>query len=128
MGRIIAEKSRKHGVDIDAMVALAFTESSFNADAIGSKGEIGLYQLYKRYAIEADKYLDKYAGNVEVGARRLSIAVMICTKKGQRPATWEEIYGHYRSARCDPELGKHKARLLRRLKTALNGSKRKTNN
>jgi len=120
LGRIIAEKSRKHGVDIDAMIALAFTESSFHMDAVGKKGEVGMYQLYARYAVEAQKYLDQYSANIEIGARRLAIAIMICTEKGKKPATWEQIYGHYRSARCDPELGKVKGRLLRKLKAALN--------
>lgn len=120
IGRIIAEESRSHGVDIDAMVVLAFTESSFHMDAIGSKGEMGMYQLYARYAEEMKKRMDKYRANVEIGARRLAIAVRVCTEKGKKQSTWEEIYGHYRSSRCNEDLGDHKGKLLRRMKLSLN--------
>lgn len=127
MGRIIAEKSRDKGVDIDAMVTLAFTESSFNMDAVGLKGESGMYQLYKKYADEANKRRDKYEANVEIGARRLAIAIRVCTKRGTSPATWEEVYGHYRSSYCNPRHGEKKAKLLRRLKAALNAKRTRNN-
>ncbi len=129
IGRIIGIQSKEKGVDIDAMVTTAYTESSFHMDAVGEKGEMGMFQLYGSYLKRMLKRRDQYEANVEIGAERLALAIRVCTQDGQKETAWEEVFGHYRSGGCNPEYGKWKAKLLRRLKKALdNGSKRTENN
>lgn len=41
----IAERAGAHGVDADRLVALARCESGLDPRAVGSLGEVGLYQL-----------------------------------------------------------------------------------
>ncbi|NIQ90997.1 MAG: transglycosylase SLT domain-containing protein [Nitrospinaceae bacterium] len=108
----IVPAAKKYGVDIDAMIVTAFTESSFHADAVGEKGERGLYQIHRRPLRDWKDIRE----NADKGARLLARAIRTCSDKG---GTWEHVFGHYRSGRCDPEFGKWKARLYRRLKKEL---------
>lgn len=109
----IAAYSRKYGVDIDASAVAAFRESSFRLEAVGSQGELGLFQLHKR---RLENWQDIYE-NAEKGIKRLSQAVRVCFRKNLK--TWEHVFGHYRSGRCNAEFGTEKAKLLRKLKKAL---------
>lgn len=109
----IAAYSRKYGVDIDASAVVAYRESSFRLDVVGSKGELGLFQIHKR---KLNDWQDVYE-NSEKGIKRLSQAVRACNRK--KLNTWEHVFGHYRSGRCIPEYGIEKAKLLRKLKRAM---------
>lgn len=122
--------STAYAMDVDALVALGWTESSFHIDARGALGEIGFFQLYGAWA-EGVRTVQE---NIDRGTKRLALARDRCDPDArgyaltaaQRAAVlatvdWAAVYGHYRGGDCDPALGKYKAWLLRRLKRGLEG-------
>jgi len=114
----IVPPAKKYGVDLDAMVVTAYAESSFYPEAIGKKGEFGLYQIHPDKAKRMKRWIS-VRENADYGARLLARATKRCREKFGDEVTWEHVFGHYRSGYCNPEYGEKKARLVRNLKAAL---------
>jgi len=70
---MIKESANRYGVPFDIALAVANKESGFNPNAVGSSGEIGLYQLMPRTANDlgiSDKW--DIGQNIDGGVRYLS--------------------------------------------------------
>lgn len=70
------------GVDPKVALAVAQHESNLNPKAIGSLGEIGLYQIRPQYVAGiSKKQLANIVTNIKVGVRMLKEAKDVCGKK-----------------------------------------------
>lgn len=117
--KLIAQASDNYGVDADALVALAWHESSYRVDAVGKKGEQGLFQLHG----QLKEGVDTLEESVDRGAKRLTLADRTC--RSSAVIGWDEAFGHYRSNSCTAEYGRWTAWLLHRLKNAMDESELK---
>lgn len=79
--RLIASKAIQHNLDPNLIVAIARTESGLNPNAVGAKGEIGVFQLRPEFH---DVRNGDTEHNIEVAIKYLS---EIRTK-------WEPTYGN----------------------------------
>jgi hypothetical protein len=77
---MIEESAMRNGVDPDLAVAIATVESSLNPEAIGSKGEIGVFQL-------RPEFHPVKPGSVE---HNIEVAVIYLSTIRQK---WQGVYG-----------------------------------
>lgn len=75
---IIERKAVKYGIDPKLAVAIAMTESSLNPNAVGSLGEIGLFQLRPEFH---DVRPGDIKHNVELAMRYLSYVKNRCLRR-----------------------------------------------
>ena len=75
---LIEQTSINHGLDPDLAVAIAYTESSLNPNAIGDLGEIGLFQLRPEFH-NVEK--GNVSHNVNVAVKYLVKIKEICENK-----------------------------------------------
>lgn len=101
---LIAHTATEHGLDPAVALAVAEVESSFNVNALGSQGEVGLFQLHPRYFPNAPK---EAAQNIEVGVKHLlywkercpykaNKKYVICFNRGRRPVVNPKTTPYYR--------------------------------
>jgi len=74
IGLYLKEASSKHNIPINTLLTIAYMESSFNQDAIGSKNEKGLMQIMPLHENYSCKSLNtsNLKDNIECGCRVLS--------------------------------------------------------
>lgn len=66
----------QYGVDPALAAAVIQVESSFNIDARGSAGEIGLFQLHPKYHTQQD--LSNVLNNIHIGLKYLDTVRKMC--------------------------------------------------
>jgi soluble lytic murein transglycosylase-like protein len=76
--KIIEIKAHKYNIDAKLAVAIAKTESSLNPNAVGSLGELGLFQLRPEFHNVID---GNTKHNVEVAMKYLSYVKRKCASK-----------------------------------------------
>src|SRR5690606_32727266 len=76
--KIIERKAMKYGIDPKLAVSIAMTESSLNPNAVGSLGEIGLFQLRPEFH---DVKQGDIKHNVELAMRYLSYVKNRCLRR-----------------------------------------------
>ena len=76
--KIIERKAVKYGIDPKLAVAIAMTESNLNPNAVGSLGEIGLFQLRPEFH---DVKQGDIKHNVELAMRYLSYVKNRCLRR-----------------------------------------------
>lgn len=79
--QIIIHEAVRHGVDPRIAVAVAKVESNMNPNAIGPKGEIGLFQVRPQFSEYSASELKNVRINVLEGLRILSEAQEACAHK-----------------------------------------------
>lgn len=87
---LIVSMSPHFGIKPETAIAVAKVESSLNAEAIGSFGEVGLFQIRPEYSKYTAEELKNPAINVLEGLRILSEAKSRC--KHQEGKTWLNCY------------------------------------
>ncbi len=78
---MIAREAIKQNVSVDLALAVAKVESNYNPKAVGSHGEIGLFQIMPYHAI--GKRLNDLQTNIKVGVTILHQSLIKCADMGQ---------------------------------------------
>lgn len=87
---LIIAAATAQGIDPTVAVAVAWNESRLNPSAIGSVGEVGLFQIRPEYSKVPRLHLFNPRMNVEEGVRKLAEAKRRC--KHQRNNSWLTCY------------------------------------
>lgn len=108
----ICAESEEHDIPAALLAAIAYHESSFNSNAIGKLGEIGLYQVHGAASAGCD--LDTVAGQTACGASWLARWRDICP--GEHG--WYSALVGYASGACDTTSDRLRTRVRLRLRKA----------
>lgn len=79
-----------YGVDPDVAISVATVESNLNTNMVGSKGEIGLFQIHPKWTKYSVEQLKNTKTNIRVGIKKLKEAKNICPF--QENLTWTLCY------------------------------------
>ena len=85
----IRKEAIKQGVDPNIAVAVAKVESNFDQTKLGSKGEIGMFQIMPYHAKGEDLW--NISLNIRIGVALLKNASYICQDMGQ---AWVVCYNN----------------------------------
>lgn len=88
--QLIIMYSLKMGLDPQTALAVAKVESNFKPAAIGSVGEIGLFQIRPEYSRYSKQQLKNPHYNIQEGIRMLKFAKANCIHKKNK--TWIVCY------------------------------------
>lgn len=117
----VQDASEEFNVDYDLIMAIIEVESSFNPNAIGGQGEIGLMQLLPR--VHGDVSSD-VRDNIRAGVEYLSYVRTVCSDRA--PHSWFVFYnwGPFRRLKAPKQTQYYKkvtAALNRRRATLVAG-------
>ncbi len=100
---VIADEAVRAGFSKDVLLAVAAIESNYNPRAVGSKGEIGLFQLMpdklpKQYTTRttirlAIKELKKWQHQCPV---KEDLTFVICYNQGYRKPKYPKLHPYYK--------------------------------
>lgn len=114
---IITFYANMYNVDPIVAISVAEQESQFNTNAVGSAGEIGLYQVKPQYVKDYTReQLFIPEVNIKVGIQKLAEAKKTCIHK--HDITWVTCYNLGRTAARrikHPELFPYVVNLNRRI-------------
>ena len=103
--QLIITYSLNFGIDPSISLAIAKTESNMNPNAIGSLGEVGLFQVRPEFSKYTEKQLTNPATNIKEGLRILKNAQHGCNH--QKDNTWVVCFNtgiHYAKRIKHPTL------------------------
>lgn len=86
----IDKAAQRHNVNKNLLAAILYKESSFNPDAIGSKGEIGLGQFLPIAAEDIGRDISELIGNPEIQIDS-SAALIALNLKRTGGDTWTTV-------------------------------------
>lgn len=88
--QLIIAYSLQSGLDPQTALAIAKVESNFKPAAVGSIGEIGLFQVRPKYSKYTKEQLKNPHYNIQEGIRMLKFAKKHCSHKQNK--TWVVCY------------------------------------
>ena len=88
--QLIVAYSLQMGIDPNISLAVVQVESKFNSKAVGSLGEVGLFQVRPEYSIYTKQELFNPKNNIREGLRILNEARLDCKHKKEN--TWLVCY------------------------------------
>lgn len=103
----IRETAKRYGVDVEIINKIVFCESSFNIEAIGSQGEIGLAQFKKSTFVELAKKanFDYFMDDIYNPKKQIELLVWaIKNGYGNYWTCFRKIAVDCSSVKCEPWL------------------------
>ena len=108
----ICAEAEEHDISAELLASMAFHESSFSTEAIGTRGEVGLMQVHGAAAAGCE--LESVRGQVACGAAWLARWRDLCPKgRG-----WYGPLVGYASGACSTDSERLRGRIMLRLRKA----------
>jgi len=104
---LITQEALKQGLDPKVAVAIATIESSLNPNAVGPKGEIGLFQIRPKFSPVPRIALFNPKTNIKVGIKKIievrdrcfaqaNLTYVICFNNGFRKPNYPLLHPYYK--------------------------------